>query len=340
MTHPDTSLFIGQSPLQILNLVEASRTYGQRGPLFIVYDAEEIRTQIESLLQRLGVSDYRFQQRSLWFRLTYPVTLWLRFFRLRGKVDTIFFGTYTTWASYLVNLLHARHHVLVDDGQKTITIVTAPQAVGLGGRRSRSPFARDYVNDAELFTFYDTLAARHGRRATPNRLRSVAEQLMAGSAAGVPAVGPDDIIFIGTNVTRRYAPLECAMARVVEMAAGRRILYLKHRRDDPQKLAELADRFGFEVLSFDLPLELVFHRLWTEHRPAVWTFGTTATDTLQAMYGDLAICVFRLDQAGFTTRKLASAFETIYALYRANPRIELVDTAQPADAPRSQSASA
>ncbi len=338
MNQPDTSLFIGQSPLQILNLVEASRTYGKQGPLFIAYDTEEIRAQIESLLQRLGVSEYTFRKRNLWFRMTFPLTLGLRFLPLRGRLDTVFFGTYTGWASYLVNLLQPRRHVLVDDGQKTITIITAPESVGLGEGDHRSLFSRAYVKDAEIFTFYDALAARHGRRAVPNRLASVAEQLMAGSAAGTPAAGPDDVLFIGTHVAHRYTPFDAAMARVVALAQGRRVLYLKHRRDDPDRLAALADRLGFEVLSFDLPLELVFHRLWAAHRPAVWTFGTTATDTLQAMYQDLEVKVFRLDPAGFTTRKLRDAFEGVYRHYAGRPHVELVTLDQAAD-PRSQTAS-
>lgn len=325
MTHPDTSLFIGQSPLQILNLVEASRAYGRQGPLFIVYDSEDIRVQLELLLSRLGVSDYRFQQRNLWFRVAFPLILCRRFLRLRGRVDTVFFGTYSGWASFLVNLVQARHHVLVDDGQKTINIISAPAAVGLGGNGGgRLMFSRAFVAEAELFTFYDALAARHGRRAVPNRLTSVAEQLMHGSAAGVAAAGPDDILFIGTHVAHRYAPFEAAMAEVVAAAGGRRLLYLKHRRDDPVATAALAERLGFEVLGFDLPLELVFHRLWATHRPAVWTFGTTATDTLQAMYEDLEVTVFRLDRAGFTTDKLRDAFEGVYQHYAANPRARLV----------------
>ena len=338
MNQPDTSLFIGQSPLQILNLVEASRAYGKHGPLFIVYDTEEIRAQIESLLLQLGVSGYTFRKRNLWFRMTFPVTLGLRFMSLRDRVDTVFFGTYTGWASYLVNLLKPRRHVLVDDGQKTITIVTSPESVGLGEGGTGSMFSRAYVSDAELFTFYDALATRHGRRAVPNRLASVAEQLTAGSTAGVPAAGPDDILFLGTHLARRYAPFEAAMATVIAAASGRKVLYLKHRRDDPVTTAALADRLGFEVLGFELPLELVFHRLWAAHRPAVWTFGTTATDTLQAMFEDLEVKVFRLDPAGFTTRKLRDAFAGIYRHYAANPRVALVALDQAAGS-RSHTAS-
>ena len=327
--------FIGQSPLQILNLVEAGRAYGASGPLLVVYDDEAIRRQIASLLQRLGVADVRFQRRGLAFRLGFPLALAWRYARLRGQVDTVFFGTYTTWASFLVNLLRPRRCVLVDDGQKTINIVTAPQTAGLGGRRRGGPFSRAYVDAAELFTFYDELARRHGRRARPNRLDAVADQLMAVGADAAEPAGPDDILFIGTNVTETYGPFDAAMARVKAAAGDRRLLYLMHRRDDADRLHALAARLGFEARRFELPLELVFHHLWAAHRPAVWTFGTTATDTLQAMEPALRVRVFRLARDGFTSTRLAEAFDSVYAHYGANPRVELVPlgSGAPAAAP-------
>jgi hypothetical protein len=325
MPSPDIAVFIGQSPLQILNLVEAGRVYGHSGPMLVVYDEDAIRRQIESVLTRLGVTDVRFQRRHLLFRIGFPLLLMWRYGRLRGRVDTVFFGTYTSWATFLVNLLRAKRHVLVDDGQKTINIVTAPRMVGLGRQHARSLLSRRYVDDAELFTFYDELARRHGRRARPNRLASVGAQLMAGNTTSVPPVGADDILFIGTNVIGTYAPFEQAMVAVMSAAGGRRLLYLRHRRDDVDQVAALAAKLGFESHGFDLPLELVFHHLWAAHRPAVWTFGTTATDTLQSMYGDLRVRVFRLDPAGFTTPRLAAAFESICAHYRSNPRAEVVE---------------
>jgi hypothetical protein len=205
-----------------------------------------------------------------------------------------------------------------------------------------------YVDEAELFTFYDALARRHGRRARPNRLASVGAQLMTEGGARVPPAGGDDILFIGTNVLATYAPFGQAMAAVMRAADGRRLLYLRHRRDDVAKVAALAAKYGFESHGFDLPLELVFHHLWAAHRPAVWTFGTTATDTLQPMYGDLAVRVFRLDPAGFTSTRLAAAFDSIYAHYRANLRAEVVQldaaaaaqpTGQAGGVARSQTAS-
>lgn len=342
MTRLPIAFFVGQSPLQILNLVEASRAYGLRGPMLVVYDEEAIRSQIESLLARLQVDEVSYLRRGLLFRIAFPIILALRYARLRGRVDTVFFGTYTGWASFLVNLLKARRHVLVDDGQKTINIITAPELVGLTGRRTRSLLSRAYVAEAELFTFYDELARRHGRIARPNRLASVSADLMQGGHEGIEPAGPEDIVFIGTNVIDAYAPFDEAMRQVMAAAAGRRLLYLMHRRDDPSRVGRLARSFGFEARRFDLPLELVFHHLWSAHRPAVWTFGTTATDTLQAMEPTLSVRVFRLARHGFRSMRTADAYDSIYAHYTCAPRVELVSLGErepAAPAERCQTAS-
>jgi hypothetical protein len=324
MSRSPTAFFVGQSPLQILNLVEASRAYGLRGPMLVVYDEDAIRSQIESLLVRLQVDEVTYQRRDLLFRMGFPLILALRYAHLRGRVDTVFFGTYTGWASFLVNLLKARRHVLIDDGQKTINIITSPQLVGLTQRRTRSLLSRAYVDEAEFFTFYDELARRHGRIARPNRLQSVAADLMQGGIEGIEPAGRDDIVFIGTNVADAYAPFDDAMRHVMAAATGRRLLYLMHRRDDATRIAKLARALGFEARRFDLPIELVFHHLWSTHRPAVWTFGTTATDTLQAMEPTLNVRVFRLDRAGFRSMRLADSYDSIYAHYAAANRVELV----------------
>ena len=77
---------------------------------------------------------------------------------------------------------------------------------------------------------------------------------VAGSAADMLAPGSDDVLFMVIHVAHRYTPFDATKARVVALARGRRVLYLKHRRDGLARLATLADRLGFEVLSFDLPM--------------------------------------------------------------------------------------
>lgn len=316
-------LCIGQSPLQVLNLVEAVRADGAEARFLVVYDAEDVRAQIASLLERLGVGDVRFQRRHLAFRLFHPLFLARLCWDLRGRARTAYYGTYTSWASFLVNMVAAPRGVLVDDGQKTINILVAPELVGLAGRDAPWPWSRAHVRRAELFTFYDDLARARGRAARANRLESVSAQLMGAGAAARPA-GRDDILFLGTHLQDSYGPFERDLERVLAEAAGRRVLYLMHRRDDAERMAELGRRLGFEPLRFDLPLELVFHRLWSQERPETWTFGTTATDTLQALHPSLEVRVHRLDPAGFRSARTGAAFESIYAHYATRPRTTLV----------------
>jgi len=318
-----TALFIGQSPLQVLNLVEASHREEEDALFLLVWDNEQTKTQIDVLLKRLGVRNVRFLRLGPALRILHPVILLPLAARLRGNVNRVYFGTYTSWASFLINLVGAKEHVLVDDGQKTINILTAPHLVGIGEKWRPWPWSRTYVQQAELFTFYDELAQSCGRRARVNRLDSVVSQLKDTTIEVQPA-GPGDVLFVGTYLQDTYGPFESDLEQVMEHAGERRLLYIMHRRDNTERMRALGARLGFEVVLFDLPLELVFHLLWSQHRPEVWTFGSTATDTLQAMLPDLRIRVFQLDPEGFTRGRTGQAFRSIYEQYVGNERTDLV----------------
>ena len=318
-----TALLIGQSPLQVLNLVEASRLIEEDALFLLAWNNQQTRDQIDDLLKRLGVENVRFLRISPVLRILYPVLLLPLAASLRGRVKRVYFGTYTSWASFLINLIGAQEHVLVDDGQKTINILTAPHLVGLEKKWRLWPWSRTYVHQAELFTFYDELARSCGRRAKANRLDSVASQLKQTSI-GVQPAGPGDVLFIGTYLQDTYGPFESDLEQVIEHAGERRLLYILHRRDDEERMRMLGAQLGFDVALFDFPLELVFHLLWSEHRPEVWTFGSTATDTLQAMLPDLRVRVFQLDREGFTRERTGQAFLSIYEQYAENERTDLV----------------
>lgn len=318
-----TALFIGQSPLQVLNLVEASRLEKEDALFLLVWDNQQTKDQIDALLKQLGVQNVRFLRISLALRILYPVLLLPLAASLRGRVKRVYFGTYTSWVSFLINLIGAQEHVLVDDGQKTINILTAPHLVGLEKKWRPWPWSRTYVHQAELFTFYDDLAQSCGRRTTANRLDSVASQLKQASI-GVQPAGLGDVLFIGTYLHDSYGPFASDLEQVMEHAGERRLLYILHRRDDEECMRILSAQLGFDVALFDLPLELVFHLLWSEHRPDVWTFGSTATDTLQAMLPDLRVRVFQLDPEGFTRERTGQAFLSIYEQYAENERTDLV----------------
>ena len=321
-----SALLIGQSPLQILNLLEAADADGVEARLLIPWSDPLSRDATARLLALLRPLPTTFLPLRGAAGLVTPLRLASLALRLRGRVRRVYFGTYTTWVSFLVNLLRAEEHVLVDDGQKTINILKAPHLVGLD-RSLPWPLSRDFVHSARLFTFYDQLALEVGREARPNRLTRVTEQLDGvGSAT---ALGPGEILFIGTHIEDTYGPFERDLARVVTEAGQRPLTYALHRRDDEQRMRELGRRLGFEVVRFDLPLELVFNQLWLAHRPEVWTFGTTATDTLLAMHEELRVRVFRLEPGSFTRARTGEAFASIYAHQEGEPRVDLVPLPPP-----------
>lgn len=315
------SLGICQTPLQAMNVVEAARGDGVEPVLIVPYRDESARRGVARLLDGLGVRQVTYLSSSGLSGRLLPVRAALRALRLRGKVEGIYFGTYTTWVSVFINLVGAREHVLVDDGQKTINILTAPHLVGLD-RSLPWPLSRNYVHSARLYTFYDQLAREVGRQAQPNRLAWVTKQL-AGVGNAKP-LGSGEILFIGTHIEDAYGPFERDLARVVTEAGQRPLTYVLHRRDNEQRMRELGRRLGFEVVRFDLPLELVFNQLWLAHRPEVWTFGTTATDTLLAMHEELRVRVFRLEPGSFTRARTGEAFASIYAHQEGKPRVDLV----------------
>ncbi len=263
------SLGICQSPLQAMNVVEAARRDEVEPVLIVPYRDESARRGVASLLDGLGVQQVTYLSSSGLPGKLLPVRAALRALRLRGKVERIYFGTYTTWVSVFINLVGAGDHVLV-----------------------------------------------------PNRLTRVTAQLAGvGSAT---ALGSGEILFIGTHIEHTYGPFERDLARVVVEAGHRPLTYALHRRDDEQRMRELGRRLGFEVVRFDLPLELVFNQLWLAHRPQVWTFGTTATDTLLAMHAELRVRVFRLEPGSFTRARTGEAFASIYAHQESDPRVDLV----------------
>lgn len=319
-----TALFIGQSPLQVLNLIEASHLEEEEAFFLLIWDNEQTKAQIEALLKSLCVRNVQFLKNSSTLRILHSVILLPLAARLRGRINRVYFGTYTSWVSFLINLLGVKEHVLVDDGQKTINILTAPHLVGIGKEWRPWPWSRAYVHQAELFTFYDDLARSCGRRARANRLKWVTSQLEETSIEIQPA-GPDEILFIGTYLQDSYEPFKRDLKQVVEYAQGRRILYILHRRDNSERMRELGERLGFDVARFEMPLELVFHLLWAKNQPEVWTFGSTATDTLQAMLPELHVRVFLLDPQGFAKLRTGESFGSIYKQYGENDRAKVIE---------------
>jgi len=99
----------------------------------------------------------------------------------------------------LTNAIKSPRHVLVDDGKKTINLLRAPHLLGLTPRwYRRGLWSKDYVERAELYTYYDELARACGRVARPNRWLHVRPALRGLVAAQDP-LPADSVIFLCTK---------------------------------------------------------------------------------------------------------------------------------------------
>lgn len=323
-----SAVFIGQSPLQILNLIEASSSFDERGVFYIVYENEDVKRQIIEIIRYFNVTNFYLQRRNIIFKVFFPFiigTFYIKTLKRNGRPDSVFYGTFTSWASLLVNLFKPRRTVLVDDGQKTINVIKNPTMVGLHKKRSIWLFSRDFVSSSTFFTFYSELAAQHGIPFRANRLKNVSDLVPESARLGIQPVSMSDIVFIGTNILSSYNNIFDVFDKIITHAAGRKIYYLPHRRDRKETLDLLARKFGIHVVANNLPIELTFGSMWRAHRPDVWAFSSTAIDTLLMLNEELVVTVFRPAPAGYNNPKTAEAFESIFQQYRNQPRVRLVD---------------
>lgn len=321
------AIFIGQSPLQVLNLIEASFKFEQQGLFYVVYDKEEIKDQAADILETLGIAQVIFQRRNAMFRIFFPfyiALLYLKIIFRQGRPENIFYGTYTTWASLLVNIISPKKTILIDDGQKTINIITNPRLVGLKNKYIPTPFSRDFVRRSIFFTYYDRIAAEHGFSTRRNNLEEVS-QLYSKNTYREFDISESDIIFIGTNILNSYANIKEVISSIKKKAGKSQIHYFSHRRDEKKVLQELTNELGIKVVKNDIPIELMFSSMWRKSRPRVWAFSSTAVETLLMLNDELNITVFRLSPDGFSNQNTAKAFESIYHQYLKEPRITLTE---------------
>ena len=315
------NVFVAQTPLQLLNLIEAQKAFNKTGEVLLFYRQDYNRRHMQNLLDLYDVEQYSFFKITLLFRLIFIPRLFLRYASRRGRVKTFFFGTYASWSAFLANLLQPDELVLVDDGHKTINILTNSEAEGVMKKRFLPCLSKSFLSRASFFTYYSDLARSLGREAVHNSLEHV---IRSSNLEELSSLDGDSIIFIGTNILHDYEGIEDVLCRITDTAQGRRVLYVMHRYDNPDLLLGLLKRDDFDVAKFDYPLELVFGALWLENKPEVWTMGTTAIDTLAIIYPEFRVKVFELDYQRFLSEKKAEGFRSLLGFYRKQPHIEVI----------------
>ena len=318
------ALFIGQTPLQLINLYEASKSYSCSGLFLLFYDCKNNHKRMLDLVKILNISDVVFIEINAKFRLFFPIYLFKTIQNERYVCDVVFFGTYSSWACWVINQLEAKRTILVDDGHKTINIIQSPKKAGLSKKSVFKSLSKEYVKRSEFFTYYAELAKEYGISARQNSLESIGFVIEQHDQNSVLVFKECSYIFIGTNILQAYLSIEDYIAKVVQkVPSDQRMLYVMHRYDDEELVREWSKKYDFDCIKLSYPLEFYYSAI--EIDSTVISFGSSALDTLSIIRAQLPIVLYRLPVEGFISDDMKEGFSNIWDYYCSKPNINCVE---------------
>lgn len=315
-------LYISQSPLQLINNIEAYlQLESSHGRHLIFVRDEQSMEAIDAILELFSLKNFQKYRIKKTFRLFFPLILRNE---ARKNYQKIYFGNTTSYTSFLINKINPEELVHVDDGTRTL---------GLLGLHSNSEFFRkpllgfldkSYLRRSTFFTYYFKQARSFKKPYIKNTLSEVNRHIrqLKNIDRMVPAKESQKI-FIGTNILRNYKNIENIFDKVDKEFGLKDSIYLMHRYDDSALMDSLAKRYDFKALKINLPLELYFGYLWQKNQPGVWTFGSTAIDTLTLISPETRFNVITLNSDGFLKPGLGEAFQELYEHLKHNPMVVL-----------------
>ncbi|MBN2866089.1 MAG: hypothetical protein JXK16_08790 [Thiotrichales bacterium] len=326
------SLFIAQTPLQLLNCIEASKKNNQKGYFVLFYDCDENHKRMMALVEIFNVDNVQYYSLNSIFRFIFPIVLFSKFKKLKRKneINKVYFGTYASWASFLINYLSVENTVLVDDGSKTIVIMNNPKRMGLYKKKWFKCLRKDYVQSSTFFTIYFELAQKKGLPFEKNNLSHVTTYINNQTVHNLFKTDlnlGEKQLFIGSFISDKCEKFEEHIGILANKARcdGKELYYIMHRYDDESKISELADSFNFQCVKYDFPLELVFSTIWNG-QDEVWSQGSTAVDTLQLIYQGLNVRIFKMPLESINSVFQRENFSKLYDYYSEKECVILDDT--------------
>ena len=324
------SLFIAQTPLQLLNCIEASKKYNEKGVFVLFFDCHENYKRMQDLVSLFEIKQVYYYSLNATFRVFFPIILINKFRKLKKEksFEKVYFGTYASWASFLINYLEVFSTVLVDDGSKTIIIINSPERMGLDKKKWLKLLQKDYVQKSSLFTIYFELAKKNRLVCEKNNLENVISFFNFSGSKDKYSKNPfsydNKQICIGSYISNKCDSFDDHIAILANKAreSGKELLYIMHRYDDETKFSQLANIYNFKCVKFDLPLELVFSSIWNG-TDEVWSQGSTAVDTLQLIYPSLSMRIFQMPLETINTEFQRENFLKLYQYYSEKERLTL-----------------
>ncbi len=320
----DDILYISQSPLQLINNIEASLSLesGNGKHLIFIRDKQSLEA-INAILKLLTPNNYAKYEVNKLLRLFFPLILRAE---TQAGYRRIYFGNTTSYTSFLINKIKAKDLVHVDDGTRTIGLLQLDGNESIFKRPALKIFDKSYLMRSNFFTYYARQAKDAGRSYIKNSLSEVGSRIaqLKNVESMVPANHAQKL-FIGTNILKAYKGIERLFEDLDRHIGLNDCIYLMHRYDDESFMEAQAQRYKFKAFKINLPIELYFNFLWQKNEPSVWTFGSTAIDTLTLLSPKTRIHVIKLDGNRFKKTSLGDGFLKLYEHLEDNPMVSLHD---------------
>lgn len=289
------SLFLCRSPLQLLNCIEACEHFGLRGTHTVMVCAWRAERD-KHLMQRL--LDLYPHWSELHFFPLYPtkgqLPVMLKVFRGRRHFAHLFYGDSTHLINVFLNKVGRFDSIhLVDDGAATLhrahqiatrvlhrqrknftprgRLGTALQA-GLG----LSPM---FLYRARFFTFYPISQPELAGTIDRNELAFCKSRIGEKPRT-------DEVWFIGSDIRRevlaRREDYDAFLEQVHRRIDLSKVVYIPHRKEPDDYLAEISKRYSMEVRRLEAILELELVNAPTLPKAFV-SFTSSALDTIDLL---------------------------------------------------------
>ena len=315
-------LFISQSPLQLVNNIEAQHyfNYNHCKHLIFVRD-QSSENAINEILKEFEVNDFSIIKINFCIKFFFL----LNFLKYRNRFNTIFFGNTNSFTSYIVNLNKNARTVHVDDGTRTLQLLKLNLKSSFFRRRF-SFLSKKYLLKSEFFTYYYDEAISEKKIAYKNNLFYFKTRELNLSNSEIIPGEKSHKIFIGTNILSTHMDIESEFKKLNDIIGLKHTIYIMHRYDNAILVNRFAMMYEFTALKIDLPLELFFSILWKRNKPLVFSFGSSAIDTLQLIFPDLEVTVFKFNYNLLRNKETAKAFENLFEKYSKNERIKIIES--------------
>jgi hypothetical protein len=294
------NLFIARTPLQLFNCIEAKNRFhaDEENILFYQYQRDIDKKQMQSLIKDEEwhkVIAYPLDWKR---RLFFPLFLHRIKQDLGPEVSYCYYGAYNSIISSLINSVDPKELVIVDDGVKTLEMARLVES----GKIDKKSFLKKIRNSvlssdtaflyrSSFFTIYDL-----GRYKIKNRVILNDYRIFHSSIKNLQK--KDVVYFIGTNLNEKVlkdtASFEGYIKKIRAYYKGKRLIYVLHRYESPEFIRVFADRYNFEYVKFDGPIEIEI--AGAGFLPVeIATFVSSAIDTLSILYPGSRYKIFYLE---------------------------------------------